>query len=158
MPFLCRVIEAVIDAGARVINIPDTVGYAIPSQFGLFIKAIREGVPNMDKATISVHCHNDLGLAVANTLMAFEHGAPSGGGYHKRHRREGGQRRHGGVGDGPGGAEGYPPPFKPTSTRRRYTAPPDSWQIPSPCLFPGINRWWGTTPLPMNRGSIRMAC
>jgi 2-isopropylmalate synthase len=75
IPFLCRVIEAVIKAGATTINIPDTVGYAVPREFGGFIKAIYEGVPNMDKAIISVHCHNDLGLAVANTLTAFENGA-----------------------------------------------------------------------------------
>lgn len=75
LPFLCRVIEAVIEAGATVINIPDTVGYSIPTEFGELIKALREGVPNMDKAVISVHCHNDLGLAVANTLSAFEQGA-----------------------------------------------------------------------------------
>jgi 2-isopropylmalate synthase len=75
IPFLCRIIEKVIDAGATIINIPDTVGYAIPEEFGAFIKAVREGVPNMDKAVISVHCHNDLGLAVANTLAAVKQGA-----------------------------------------------------------------------------------
>jgi 2-isopropylmalate synthase len=75
IPFLCRIIEKVIDAGATIINIPDTVGYAIPEEFGEFIKAIREGVPNIDKAVISVHCHNDLGLAVSNTLAAVKEGA-----------------------------------------------------------------------------------
>lgn len=75
IPFLCHIIEKVIDAGATIINIPDTVGYAIPEEFAQFIKAIREGVPNMDKAVISVHCHNDLGLAVANTLAAVKQGA-----------------------------------------------------------------------------------
>jgi 2-isopropylmalate synthase len=75
IPFLCRIIEKVIDAGATIINIPDTVGYTIPEEFGSFIKAIREGVPNMDKALISVHCHNDLGLGVANTLAAVKAGA-----------------------------------------------------------------------------------
>lgn len=68
--FLCRVIEAVITEGARTINIPDTVGYAVPQQFGEFIRRLRERVPNSDKAIWSVHCHNDLGMAVANSLSA----------------------------------------------------------------------------------------
>ncbi len=73
--FLCRVIEAVIDAGARTINIPDTVGYNIPSQFGELIRQLIERVPNSDKAVFSVHCHNDLGLAVANSLSSVMNGA-----------------------------------------------------------------------------------
>jgi len=73
--FLCRVIEAAIDAGARTINIPDTVGYAIPEQFGATIATLLERVPNADKAVFSVHCHNDLGLAVANSLAAVLNGA-----------------------------------------------------------------------------------
>lgn len=75
LAYLCRVLEAVIDAGAVVVNIPDTVGYSTPNEFGEFIKSIRENVPNIDKAIISVHCHNDLGLAVANTLAAIANGA-----------------------------------------------------------------------------------
>lgn len=73
--FLCRIIEAAIDAGASTINIPDTVGYAIPEQFGQTIKTLIERVPNADKAIFSVHCHNDLGLAVANSLSAVQNGA-----------------------------------------------------------------------------------
>jgi 2-isopropylmalate synthase len=73
--FLCRIIEAAIDAGARTINIPDTVGYAIPHQFGEMISQIIQRVPNADKAVFSVHCHNDLGLAVANSLAAVTAGA-----------------------------------------------------------------------------------
>ncbi len=73
--FLCRVVEAVIDAGARTINIPDTVGYNIPQQFGDLIRRLIERVPNADKAVFSVHCHNDLGLAVANSLAAVINGA-----------------------------------------------------------------------------------
>lgn len=73
--FLCRVLEAVIDAGARTVNIPDTVGYNIPVQFGGLIKDLIERVPNADKAVFSVHCHNDLGLAVANSLSAVMNGA-----------------------------------------------------------------------------------
>ncbi len=70
LDFLCRVLEAVIKEGATTINIPDTVGYAVPQQFGEFIRKIREKVPNSDKAVWSVHCHNDLGMAVANSLAA----------------------------------------------------------------------------------------
>jgi len=73
--FLCRIIEKAIDAGARTINIPDTVGYAIPHQFADTIRQIIERVPNADKAIFSVHCHNDLGLAVANSLAAVSAGA-----------------------------------------------------------------------------------
>ncbi|HHG74562.1 MAG TPA: 2-isopropylmalate synthase, partial [Persephonella sp.] len=73
--FLFRVFEAVIDAGAKTINVPDTVGYAIPEEFGKLISDIRNNVPNIDKAVISVHCHNDLGLAVANSLSAVKNGA-----------------------------------------------------------------------------------
>ena len=73
--FLYQVLEAVIDAGATTVNIPDTVGYATPYEFGKLIKEIRENVPNIDKAVISVHCHNDLGLAVSNSLVAVLNGA-----------------------------------------------------------------------------------
>jgi len=73
--FLCRIFEAVIDAGARTVNVPDTVGYSVPAQFGGLIGALRERIPNADKAVFSVHCHNDLGLAVANSLAAVMQGA-----------------------------------------------------------------------------------
>jgi 2-isopropylmalate synthase len=73
--FLCRVVEAAIGAGATTVNIPDTVGYATPAHFGGVIENLVHRVPNIDKAVISVHCHNDLGLAVANSLAAVEHGA-----------------------------------------------------------------------------------
>jgi len=73
--FLCRVIEAVIKAGATTINIPDTVGYNVPHQFGRLFKEILERVPNSDKAIFSAHCHNDLVLAVANSLAAVRNGA-----------------------------------------------------------------------------------
>ena len=72
--FLCRVIEAVIAEGATTINVPDTVGYAIPELYGNFIKTLRERVPNADKAIWSVHCHNDLGLAAANSLAGVKIG------------------------------------------------------------------------------------
>ena len=73
--FLCRILEAVIDAGATTLNIPDTVGYSLPDQFGQTIRRLRERIPNSDKAIFSVHCHNDLGLAVANSLSAVLNGA-----------------------------------------------------------------------------------
>lgn len=73
--FLCRVIEAAIDAGARTINIPDTVGYQIPQLFGDIVGRLITTIPNSDKAVFSVHCHNDLGLAVGNSLSAVLNGA-----------------------------------------------------------------------------------
>ncbi len=73
--FLYRVFESAIAAGANTINIPDTVGYATPVEFGRLVRAVRENVGNIDKAVISVHCHNDLGMAVANSLAAMENGA-----------------------------------------------------------------------------------
>jgi len=73
--FLCRCIESAIDCGATTINIPDTVGYAHPEEFADLIRMIRNRVPNIDKAIVSVHCHNDLGLGVANSLRAIQAGA-----------------------------------------------------------------------------------
>ncbi|RMH52852.1 MAG: 2-isopropylmalate synthase [Zetaproteobacteria bacterium] len=75
LDFLCRIVEAAIDAGATIINIPDTVGYMTPDEFGGRIRTLIDRVPNADKAVFSVHCHNDLGLAVANSLAAVENGA-----------------------------------------------------------------------------------
>lgn len=75
LDFLCRITEAVIAAGARTINIPDTVGYNVPEQFAATIRNLLERVPNADQAIFSVHCHNDLGLAVANSLAAVRAGA-----------------------------------------------------------------------------------
>jgi 2-isopropylmalate synthase len=73
--YLCRVLESAIGAGATTVNIPDTVGYAQPVEFGRLIRTVREGVPSIARAVISVHCHDDLGLAVANSLAAVEAGA-----------------------------------------------------------------------------------
>lgn len=73
--FLCKVFEAAIDAGATTINIPDTVGYDLPDEFGELVAYIRDHTPNIHKAVISVHCHNDLGLATANTLAGIKSGA-----------------------------------------------------------------------------------
>ena len=73
--FLCEVVEKAIDAGATTVNIPDTVGYATPAHMASHIRALVDRVPNIDKAIISIHCHNDLGLAVANSLAAVQEGA-----------------------------------------------------------------------------------
>jgi len=73
--YIYQILEAVIDAGATTVNIPDTVGYAIPREFGDLIQGILDNVPNINKAVLSVHCHNDLGLAVANSLEAIRRGA-----------------------------------------------------------------------------------
>ncbi|HMO15854.1 MAG TPA: 2-isopropylmalate synthase [Pirellulaceae bacterium] len=75
LDFLCKVVEAVIDAGATTVNIPDTVGYATPAQMERVISTLINRVPNIDRCVLSVHCHNDLGLAVANSLAAVEAGA-----------------------------------------------------------------------------------
>jgi len=75
LPFLAEVVEAVIAAGATTVNIPDTVGYTIPFEYFNIIKYLKDNVPNIDKAIISVHCHNDLGLAVANSIAAVQAGA-----------------------------------------------------------------------------------
>jgi 2-isopropylmalate synthase len=72
--FLCKVLETVIAEGATTINVPDTVGYAVPELYGTFIKTLRERIPNSDKAVWSVHCHNDLGMAVANSLAGVKLG------------------------------------------------------------------------------------
>ena len=75
MDFMCKIVELAINSGAKTINIPDTVGYTIPSEFTKIITTLRNKVPNIDKAILSVHCHNDLGLAVANSLAGVAAGA-----------------------------------------------------------------------------------
>ena len=73
--YLCEVLEAVIEAGATVLNIPDTTGYSTPEEFGALIKRIKVNVGGIDNVTISVHCHNDLGMATANALAGVKNGA-----------------------------------------------------------------------------------
>lgn len=73
--YLCRVVEAVIKAGATVVNVPDTVGYALPEEYGGLVRKLREKVPALDRVLLSIHCHNDLGLAVTNSLAAIRNGA-----------------------------------------------------------------------------------
>src|SRR5207247_10314229 len=75
MDFLCRIVEAVIKAGATTVNIPDTVGYTVPEEYAHFMRTLIERVPNSDKAVFSVHCHNDLSTAVANSLAGISGGA-----------------------------------------------------------------------------------
>ena len=72
MDFMCKIVELAISSGAKTINIPDTVGYTIPSEFTKIITTLKNKVPNIDKAILSVHCHNDLGLAVANSLAGVQ--------------------------------------------------------------------------------------
>ena len=93
--FLCTVFESVIDAGATTVNLPDTVGYAIPEEFGALVRYVIENTSNIHRAALSVHCHNDLGLATANTLAAIKKRGPPGGDDHQRHRGEGRQYLHG---------------------------------------------------------------
>ena len=85
--YLFEMLEAVIEAGASVVNIPDTTGYTVPAQYGALIRSIREQVRGADRATISVHCHDDLGLAVANTLSGRAERRPPGGRDDQRNRR-----------------------------------------------------------------------
>ncbi len=75
LPFLMEVVRTALKAGATTINIPDTVGYAIPDEFGEMIKKLKENIPELDNADLSVHCHNDLGLALANSISAIKNGA-----------------------------------------------------------------------------------
>lgn len=75
LDFLCKIVEGVIDAGATIVNIPDTVGYTMPDEFTTIITHLMNNVPNIDKAILAVHCHNDLGMAVANTLAGLKAGA-----------------------------------------------------------------------------------
>ena len=75
LDFVCQVFEAVINAGAKILNFPDTTGYALPEEFGRQISYLKNNIPNIDQAILSVHCHNDLGLAVANSIAAINAGA-----------------------------------------------------------------------------------
>src|SRR5438093_9908160 len=75
LDFLAEVVERVVEAGATTVNIPDTVGYAVPSQYAAAIRHLKENVKGIDNVVLSVHCHNDLGLAVANSLAALKEGA-----------------------------------------------------------------------------------
>ena len=103
--FLCRCVEAAIKAGATTINIPDTVGYSVPEEYFALIKMVRERVPNSDLARFSVHCHNDLGMAVANSLAGVTRRRAADRMHHQRHRRARRQRRARRSRDGDAGAQ-----------------------------------------------------
>lgn len=92
MDYLCRIVEAVIKAGATTVNIPDTVGYTVPEEYTHFMRTLIERVPNSDKAVFSVHCHNDLGMAVANSLAGIM-AARASRVHRQRYRRARRQRR-----------------------------------------------------------------
>ena len=156
--FLCRVLEAVIKEGATTINIPDTVGYAVPEQFGEMIRSLRSRVPNSDKAVWSVHCHNDLGMAVANSLAAV---------------RIGGARQIectiNGLGERAGNtsleevvmALRTRKDFFKLETRliRRRSCPLRAWCRRSPVSWCSrTRRWWGRTPSRTPPASTRTAC
>ena len=117
--FLFRCIESAIKAGATTINIPDTVGYAYPEEFADLIREIRNNVPNIDQAVISVHCHNDLGLAVANSLARGRGRCAADRVHHQRHRRAGRQLRARRGGDGDEGARPTACPTTTASSPRR---------------------------------------
>ena len=98
--YLCRCVETAIKAGATTINLPDTVGYATPEEYFQMFRTVRERVPGADKAIFSVHCHNDLGMAVANSLAGVQGRRAAGRMHHQRHRRAGRQRGAGRDRDG----------------------------------------------------------
>src|SRR3989449_3376574 len=109
LDFLCRVIEAAIAEGATTINLPDTVGYALPAEYGAMFRAVRERVPSARDVTLSCHCHDDLGLAVANSLAAVAAGATPGASTGDGIRAPAGQHPPHGV--LMGGARPHPPPL-----------------------------------------------
>ena len=84
--FLCQVFGAAIEAGATTINLPDTVGYAMPDEFGQLVSYVRKNTPGIDRVILSVHCHNDLGLATANSLAGLQKRRAPGGSDHQRDR------------------------------------------------------------------------
>ena len=100
LDFLCKAVETAIRAGATTINLPDTVGYATPDEYGHMFRTVIETVPDADKAIFSTHCHNDLGLAVANSLAGVAAGAPANRMYDQRYWRARRQRCDGRGGDG----------------------------------------------------------
>ena len=156
--FLVRIVTAAIDAGATTINIPDTVGFAQPDEFGALIRYVIDNVPNSDKAIFSVHCHDDLGLAVANSLAAVKNGARQA------------ELCLSGIGERAGNAslEGIRHGAQaPSRILRRGNAPssPNSFIRPAICFrsssavpFRPTRPSSAATPLPMNPASIRTAC
>ena len=156
--FLCQVVEAAIAAGATTVNIPDTVGYATPRHMDNVIRTLRQRVPNIDKAVISVHCHNDLGMAVANSLAAVEAGAGQV------------ECTINGIGERAGNcsleeivmAPAHPARLLPCRHRASTpsgSSPPAGWcptSRASTCN--GTRPSWAKTPSPTRRASTRTAC
>ncbi len=157
MDFLCACVETAIKAGATTINIPDTVGYTTPDEYRQLFRTVRERVPNSDKAIFSVHCHNDLGMAVANTLAGLEGGARQI------------ECTINGIGERAGNAaleeivmairtDRTCCPTRPASRPRCSTAP-RSWSRPRPpSRCSTTRRSSAGTPSPMRAASIRTAC
>ena len=156
--FLCQVVEAAIAAGATTVNIPDTVGYATPSHMASVIRTLRQRVPNIDRAVISVHCHNDLGMAVANSLAAVEAGAGQV------------ECTINGMGERAGNcsleeivmALRTRTDYLSCRHRRGHPAawcPPAGWWPTSPASRCSATRpSWARTPSPTRRASTRTAC
>ena len=156
--FLCRCVESAIKAGAGTINIPDTVGYAMPEEFAALIAMLMNRVPNIDKAVISVHCHNDLGLAVANSLAAVRAGARQV------------ECTINGIGERAGNASleeivmalrtrHDAMPYDERDQDRAASPRPRASSPPSPAFRSSpTRRSWAPTPSRTRRASIRTAC
>ncbi len=156
--FLCQVVEAAIAAGATTVNIPDTVGYATPAHMGNVIRTLRQRVPNIDKAVISVHCHNDLGMAVANSLAAVEAGAGQV------------ECTINGMGERAGNCSleeivmalrtrhDYLPCRTPASTPSGWSPPAGWWPTSPASRCSGTRPSSARTPSPTRRASTRTAC
>ena len=152
-------LEAVIAEGATTINIPDTVGYAVPELYGEFLLDLRQKIPNSDKAVWSVHCHNDLGMAVANSLAGGEDRRRAPGRvHHQRPRRARGQLLARGDRDGGEDPQGLlqassSASMRPRSSRRR------AWSRRPPASSSSrTRRWSAPTRSPTPRASTRTAC
>ena len=134
--YLFEMLEAAIDAGATVVNIPDTTGYAVPEQYGALIRGVARERPNIERATISVHCHDDLGMAVANSLAGIRERRPPGGRHHQRNRRAGRATRRWKKSSWPSARARLLRRGHAASTRASSTAPAAWWPTCSACRFP----------------------
>ena len=156
--YLCRVIEAVIDAGATVINIPDTTGYTTPDEYGALIGYVMNRVPNINRAVVSVHCHNDLGMATANSLAGVMAGAQASGMHHQRHRGAGGQHQPGRSRDGAESAARRGSIAIQASTPANCTRRA-AWSARRPAFWCSPTRpLWAQTRSRIPAASIRTAC
>ena len=158
LDFLAEVVERAIEAGATTVNIPDTVGYAVPEQYAAAIRHLKKHVRGIDKVVLSVHCHNDLGLAVANSLAALQGRRPAGRMHHQRHRRAGRQlrprrNRHGGQ-----DAAGLLRACRRRSTRSCSTRPAASSAASPAWRCSATRPSSARTPSPTRPASTRTAC